>query len=147
VPEGGKPVVIRIDTSKAPQGFFKKESTGDIFANKSIPARNIEVLTDKGWQRLTSEPQTSAEQIGQMKTGMSLDAQKLASAVAAREKIEPDTPVTIVRLRQALPDFTPERFSKAIEELRGKQRIIPSHSDVKGDPNAVDGIMALTTRK
>ena len=47
-PEEGKPVVLRTKQTSA----FKKESTGDIYTRHSVPAKQVEILTDKGWEPL-----------------------------------------------------------------------------------------------
>jgi len=49
-PEEGKPVALRIKDSAV---LFKKESTGDVYYNKSIPSKHIEIaLADGSWTPL-----------------------------------------------------------------------------------------------
>ncbi len=44
VPEGGKPVLLRVRRSPS----FKRESTGDFYVNKIIPTRHLQALTSDG---------------------------------------------------------------------------------------------------
>lgn len=50
-PEDGKSVILRTKRSEV----HKDESTGDVYAEKSIPADKLEILTDKGWVSLTEQ--------------------------------------------------------------------------------------------
>jgi hypothetical protein len=51
-PEEGHPTLLRIKRDAHP---FKKESTGDLYSNKDVPASQIEVLTENGWEPLSAE--------------------------------------------------------------------------------------------
>ena len=46
-PEGGAPVILR---AKETSERFKRESTGDIFSRKPVPAEELEILTKDGWK-------------------------------------------------------------------------------------------------
>ncbi len=50
-PEEGMPVLLRVPAAGHP---FKRETTGDIYSTKDVPASKIEALSDKGWLPLTS---------------------------------------------------------------------------------------------
>lgn len=53
-PTEGKPVVLRSKRSAA----FRRESTGDIYTYKKVPASSIEILTDQGWEPLVETKQS-----------------------------------------------------------------------------------------
>lgn len=44
-PETGRPVILRTPQQK----WFKRESTGDIYTTRKVPADDIEILTTEGW--------------------------------------------------------------------------------------------------
>jgi hypothetical protein len=47
-PEQGKPVILRTKRTEA----FQRESTGDVFTRKAVPADAVEILTADGWKPL-----------------------------------------------------------------------------------------------
>ncbi len=59
-PEGGRPVLLRVPTSKVQA---KRESTGDVYLRKSVPAAHLEILHSSGkWLPLARHQVRAAEE-------------------------------------------------------------------------------------
>ena len=50
-PEEGAPVLLRVKSDAHP---FKRESTGDVYSIKDVPASKIEALTEQGWHPISN---------------------------------------------------------------------------------------------